>query len=270
MSECTVSQDIESILARVRTGAVQFVTNFFPMPGELLLWIERGLRAIATSERFVVLARPEKRCTRLFFSGSQSELASVLPKAIQTLSRPCVVDLITNSKPNSEVTGEFSKVGFTPYVRLSRLARRGAFEFSGRNACLPACKMAVPGDTVEILGCLHAWFDAYADQIPSTEEILAAVQKGQIRVLRSKQGLKGFLWFEKRGATSLIRYWWVAVDQRGHGIGGKLMREYFDLTKECTRHLLWLRDNNESASACYRHYGYSSDGVQDYVMVLKG
>ena len=270
MSECSASRDIEAILARVRTGAVQFVTNFFPMPGELLPWIGRGLRVIATCEQFAVLARPEKGCTRVFFSGSQSELASVLPMAIQGLSRPCVVDLVTNSKPNSEVLGEFLKVGFTPYVRLSRLARKGAFEFSERNACLPACELAVTGDAVEILGCLHAWFDAYADQIPSTEEILSAVQKGQVRVLRSKQGLSGFLWFEKRGETSLIRYWWVAVVQRGHGIGGHLMREYFNLTKECTRHLLWLRDNNESASACYRHYGYSSDGVQDYVMVLEG
>lgn len=270
MSERSVAQELETILPQVRTGARRFVTNFFPLPEELSLWIGRGLRVVASNERFVVLARPEKDCTRLFFSGSRSEMTSVLPMALQAVSKPCVVDLVGSSEANSDIANEFLDHGFTPYMCLSRLVRKNAFEFPNGGSFLSSCGSADPGNAVEILGYLRGSFDVYADQIPGEEEILRAIRNGQVRVLRLTEGLSGFLWFEKRGATSLIRYWWVSEDNRGRGIGSQLMRDYFSVTKDCTRHLLWLREDNRPAIACYRHYGYSPDGIQDHVMLLQG
>lgn len=272
MSERSVVQELETILRQVRTGAQRFATNFFTLPEELSLWIGRGLRIVASSERFVVLARPEKDCTRLFFSGSRSEMTSVLSMALQAVCKPCVVDLVGNLKANSDsdIANEFLNHGFIPYMCLSRLARKNAFEFPNGGSFLSSCGSADPGNAVEILGYLRGSFDLYADQIPGEEEIMGAISNGQVRVLRLTEGLSGFLWFEKRGATSLIRYWWVSEDNRGRGIGSQLMRDYFSVTRDCARHLLWLREDNRPAAACYRHYGYSPDGIKDHVMLLQG
>ena len=98
-----------------------------------------------------------------------------------------------------------------------------------------------------------------------------ALVGNQILVVRhSPNTVSGFLWWIQTGLTATIRYWGVDAAWRGCGVGGRLMNSYFGLTRECRRHLLWVRENNVTAAACYDHYGYKPDGLIDQVMVRKG
>src|SRR3972149_4266657 len=116
MGETYSVEELEFILRRVRTGAHKFVTNFFTPHSQLSTWLQRGLRVLAATERFVVLMRTEESCTRLFFSGHRADMMSAISAAMEMVSRPAVVDLIGKSPAIEEIAAEFSSYGFMPYL----------------------------------------------------------------------------------------------------------------------------------------------------------
>jgi GNAT superfamily N-acetyltransferase len=261
--------NLGGLIARVRSNSKRFVTNFFTPATQWPVWIRNGLRVIAISDRFILLARPEKGCVRLFFAGDRAEMTSRLPSATNAGSPARAVDLIGQPAQIHDLAEEFLAAGFRSHLRIFRLARAGAFEIASRASGLPPCVSAVREDIPAILELLYENFDIYADQLPGADEVRDAIEVGGIRVARGAAHLAGFLWYEKIGVTAHIRYWCVNPGARGCGVGGMLMRDYFNSTRGCARHLLWVRDNNAQAAACYRHYGYTPDGLQDQVMIFE-
>jgi len=79
--------------------------------------------------------------------------------------------------------------------------------------------------------------------------------------------LAGLLLFERRGVTSTVRHWLVDAAVRHRGVGGALMRRYFEGQRGVRRFLLWVAFDNEDAIRKYRHYGYAPDGLIDIVLV---
>jgi len=266
--ELNSADSLEALLKAARCGSRKFVTNFFASPPQREAWVRRGLRTLVATDRVLLLACDEERCTRMFFAGDLDEIGRVLAASEGARSLPCAVDLIGLPAQTQSLAGIFSLAGFHPHERLVRLSRGGKHAFAQDSAESRVCGAALSEDIPVILDLLRLNFDFYVDQIPQPAQIAEAIEAGAIRVARSGS-LDAFLWFERTGVTALIRYWCVSSAARGRGIGSLLMRDYFERTEDCARHLLWVREKNTHASNCYQHYGYAPDGLEDHVMVLE-
>jgi GNAT superfamily N-acetyltransferase len=256
------AEDIDAIIQRIRSGTRSFVTNVFGSASR-----HRRLQVVDCGEHFVLLKQNEESCSRLFFAARQEEMRSALAGIRHRGLEPLVVDLVGQPPAIQNLAEEFSVAGFRPYLRLIRLSRPGGVSANGTSGS-PPCEPAQHTDISPIIHFLRHNFDAYTDQLPDYDEIREAVDAHGIRVLRHEGALDGFLWHKKTGLTALVRYWCSNPDARGRGVGGRLMHDYFERTRECTRHLLWARENNIPALTRYRHYGYSPDGLEDQLMLL--
>ena len=262
--------ELESAIRGIRAGSKKFLTNFFAPPAAWPAWIQRGLQVLARSERFLLMTRAEERCTRLFFAADQSCLGEMLAAACKRAGTdPLVADLVGQSRALGELVQTFSDGGFEKYLRLLRLSRIGAFPFDGNASNELQTGAAALDDSATILNLLREQFDIYTDQLPGEDEIRDVIPTGSILGCRHSGQLVGFLWLETTGVTSMVRYWCADPRSGARGVGGALMREYFERTKASARHLLWVRENNARALACYRHYGYQTDGLEDQLMVKR-
>lgn len=266
--ELNSAETLEALLKAARSGSRKFVTNFFASPPQREAWIRRGLRTLVATDGVLLLACDEERCTRMFFAGDLDAIGRVLPGCERARTLPWAVDLIGLPAQTQALAEVFSPAGFHPHERLVRLSRTGKHAFPQHSGENRACEAALPEDGPVILELLRLNFDFYVDQIPQPAQIAEGVDTEAIRVARSRS-LDGFLWFERTGVTALIRYWCVSSNARGRGIGSILMRDYFERTHDCARHLLWVREKNTHAANCYQHYGYAPDGLEDHVMVLE-
>jgi hypothetical protein len=97
-------------------------------------------------------------------------------------------------------------------------------------------------------------------------EIEAAVQAHQILVAKHEGALAGLLHFETQGVTSTLRFWAVADEFRALKFGSALIRQYFAVNSAVKRFNLWVAADNVNAVQKYGHYGYTPDGLVDYVL----
>ena len=66
-----------------------------------------------------------------------------------------------------------------------------------------------------------------------------------------------------------LRYWHVAGDRHGQGIGSRLMHAFLARCAESRRVTLWVVADNAAAIAKYHHYGFGEDGMIDDIMVKR-
>ena len=43
---------------------------------------------------------------------------------------------------------------------------------------------------------------------------------------------------------------------------------FFQAGKDTSRQYLWVDKDNDNAIGCYEHYGFSPDGLSDYIQVI--
>ena len=248
-----------------RIDSRHYITNFFIQPDHWESWLRPGVKS-RLIENVLILLRPEKNCYRLFFAGERDGLGSALT-AVVPVDSPIAVDLIGRPEELGSWVQALAPNTFQPYLALHRLSRGVMLLEDGSGTV----QYGIPSDTEIILSMMHADFDPLTDQIPDVGEVQEALVGNQILVERhAPNTMSGFLWWIQSGLTATIRYWGVDAAWRGCGVGGRLMNGYFGLTRECRRHLLWVRENNITAAACYEHYSYKPDGLIDQVMVRKG
>lgn len=259
--------ELEPLLAKVRKGSRQYVTNFFVAPNRWGDWLRRGVQGQLSDDRVLLLIRKEEACQRIFFAGDRMDVVPALAEAVFPSDKPVVIDLIGHSADTTRWAQDMRDASFRPHLVLRRLSRTGGMEAASPEA-LAQISGGETRDVDPIFQMMRRDFDPFTDQIPDREEMGEAISSGAVRIIRDGGGaVAGFLWWERAGVTATIRYWCVDRSFRGKGYGSALMKDYFTLAAGCVRHLLWLRENNSTASACYVHYGYAPDGLEDLVMV---
>lgn len=259
--------ELEVLVLGVRRAAHGFVTNFFFPTSQYDIWIKRGLYVVASEKTSLLLALPEERCIRLFFAGSEADLPLQLGAIGMEKQLPWVVDIVGRAGSTQGMKQMFANAGFRPHLRLVRLSRMGPYNFPSSESAESLCRRAEPTDVPRLQQLLTDYFDPFADRLPGVMEITSSIEAGNIRIACENGNLAGFVWYEDSGATCHVRYWGVSGEFQKRGFGGLLMREYFRLTRDCHRHLLWVREDNAQACSCYAHYGYQPDGLEDQIMV---
>lgn len=255
------------LIHQVKAGAEGYCTNLFPAQRKLQNWIEHGELAAQEQADCVLFLRRDRDFWHLYFcAASMAALEQGLSAWPQRQEEPVVVDLVGDTGSLDAQLSFWGGHGFRQYNRLFRMSRPGPHSSPPALPQPQRVSAAQRADCPAILDLLWSSFDPRAEQLPSAYEIEAAVENQQILVTRNDGGLGGLLFFETQGLTSAVRYWLVAKSSRSLGFGSALMTHYFAIHSQVRRTLLWVIASNEAAIAKYRHYGFTADGLVDYVL----
>ena len=176
-------------------------------------------------------------------------------------------DLVGNEASLAALIGALEGAGFRRYSHLQRMARPAKPHAFGASTNDGEVVPATQADATGVLALLDASFDKYADQLPVLYEIEAAVEAGQMFVVRGNGDIAALMHFETQGVTSTVRYWAVAAAHQNRRLGSALMRRYFESQSAVKRFILWVVAGNRNAVEKYQHYGYAADGLIDHVLV---
>lgn len=259
--------ELNLALAHARSAATSFATNFYIISAERPDWFRRGICWFTPRDAAVVVfGRMEGDLGRLYFAGENILLTETMAAVARENSGTLVVDLIGRATELALVATSLVQAGFQYHERLLRLAHPGAGYLAGPPAMSGDIQKA---DASAILAMIRAYFDPLADQFPELDDVAGAIARNEILAICKDQGLAGFVWFKRKGATATISYLSVNSAFRGQGLASVLMDGYLARTIGVHRHLIWVREQNEKAVACYAHYGYKADGLENHVYVRK-
>jgi hypothetical protein len=259
----TVNQVFDAI-QQAKAGAPDFCTNFFPVQRKIQDWIDHGELFGEFRDDAVFFFRKDRDFHHLYFCASS---VSALKRDIAILpelkSERLVLDIVGKEADMNPMIAAWETAGFRRFTRLYRMARiaqAGAADEESR------VTFAEPADAPVIVDLLERAFNRYGEQIPVLHEIEAAVAAKQILAAKHEGALAGLLHFETQGVTSTLRFWCVAEEYRALKFGSALIRKYFSVNPTVKRFNLWVAADNINAVQKYGHYGYTPDGLVDYVL----
>lgn len=260
-----------SKISTIKDNSKNYTTNFYIAINEVEKWMsKKEITVLHEEPQLLIWTRTETGCRRLYFLGDADSLKKCINKCNFKGHLPLVADIIGQENDIAKMSSIFLQKKFTKRTKLVRLS----MNLNKSDNDLP-CKKEDniiinhldKNDIAEVERMFSDYFDICADQIPNREDIRQGIANSEIIVEPYDKGIKGFVWFERKKLTSLIRYWCVDKKFRGFGIGSILMAKYFSLTLSSPRHLLWVKEENENALKRYLHYGYKPDGIEDLVLI---
>lgn len=270
MTRVTRLNDVLEAVQRARQHAPHFCTNFFPVEPVLRLWIQQGELTARSEAGCAFFLRRDRDFLHLYFAAPEPAaldhgLAALPPLRAERV----VVDLIGRQEAIRPLVVVFGDAGFRSYRRLVRLARSaGPLPAAPpRDPPPPPVVQPDPAEAGRVLALIEQFFDRYSDQLPSLDQVRAALGAHQILAVKVAGELAALLFYETQGLTSILRYWLVAKPHESRGFGSLLLREYLGSQTAVRRFLLWVAAQNERAMGKYLQYGYAADGLEDEVMV---
>jgi hypothetical protein len=261
------ANDIEDHLKAVQRTAHSYTTNCLFPSNQLTQWsVREKIIPIFIQSDCLVFGLKEAKCTRLFYAGERAVIPQVFSYAMKSWAGPLTVDIIGRAGENNSIIQEWYSIGFHEHVVILRLVRTAPWKIDNPEI-MASTDVVTERDATNVLKLMDENFDQYADRIPDEIEIGDAIREKKIIAVKNQGVLIGFLWYDRIGLTSTIRFWCVSRAIQGGGVGGGMIRAYRQVCGDVRRHLLWVRDNNSQARACYQHYGYVADGLEDHVLL---
>lgn len=270
MQPSALINELPDAIHAIRRHGESFTTNLFAARQELQQWLNDGAMLEYDPERRILLLRRDGSFHRMYHvASSPSEL-----RAIETFVQKhephteIVADLIGPDSSLDRAMKCYRDSGFEEYTVLVRMAlMTGGL---GARTCEGDCgAFATRADVLPVTRFLDRVLDPFRDRIPGQPEVLAAIDRSSILIDRRGAEIEGLLWFEDSGATSHLRFWYVAPGHLSKGIGGRLMQRYLTLCSDKRRIVVWVVRENAPAIAIYRHYDFHDDGLVDRIMLRR-
>ena len=258
----TIQQVFDGIL-RSKSGP-GFCTNFYPAPQKLEAWISHSALAVQQGQETTFFFRRDHDFWHLSYCAPSIQALQRDLCALEELKTERVVaDVLGIPEALDALLPVMDGAGMRRYKRLVRMVRptREITASAGDGVLL-----ATRHDAGAIMVLLETAFDRYAMQLPSPEEIEAAVESSEILLLKRSDALAGLLFFETHGVTSTLRFWAVAQEFHGTCVGSSLIWHYLATQGGVRRFVLWADADDRVLIEKYRHYHYAEDGVVDYVL----
>lgn len=235
-------------------------TNYIPNLKLHSLWASSGSAYIYTFEGGIMVTFDNgTMLDTIFIANSGDDVRAWMKTISIKCGRPVVVEHVVREGKDTVIS--------SPDHILRRMSRCGVDEDSGKSS--DCVEKAREEDIPIIREIFHLYFDPLTERIPDEEELEKLIHNRGISIIRDKNGITGMVIYEKNPSSIHLRYWWVAPEQRGRGVGSALLREYFNSGSDRRRQFLWVFSDNSDAIDKYRHYGFEFDGVADYIYVIK-
>ena len=263
MQPVTSLDALFAALDAVKRQAAVLQTNLFIDRAQYQHWIERGALAMTAADDMLLLARRDRDFRHLYYWGDARALAGALAEYTESARAVTVADLI-HREHDEAATAVLLQAGFTPYARLHRMALTGVPDSETGDSDI--IRPARPADASAVLTALETIFDRFAENLPEADEIRRAAEEGRLLTIPRGGEIGGGLLFDLNGASAHMRYCWVEQRFHGQGLGTALVRRYHANCPQVRRFLLWVQPGNAAATALYRRFGYSFDGLQDTIL----
>lgn len=247
----------------------RMVSNFFPDERRVTRWCENGTFAHVECDDTTFFLRRQETFSNLYFLSTGTEALAKDVVALMGANKlgRLVVDVLGRDDMREPLETAFKDNGFNVLTTLQRMSRRTPTE---KHVCESGVDVAETADAKAIHDLLTANFIAEEEQLPSLEEVHDWISTQTLLVAREgkSQDICGFVIFDLSPASLYLRYWFVAPNVRGRGIGGKLMRSMFAASANTKRQYFWVKADNENAIKRYQHYGFAFEPLKDVVLAL--
>lgn len=258
--------EAKTIWAIGRSGGTASLTNFYLSQRAIERAISKGKLFGIARPGGSILYREDRGHLHVYGHYSNPEVFKAVLNEVPT-HVTLVADIIHRGDSHWDFVATLTGLGFVTYRMLNRLNRpphrlpEQSKSVGTRNASID--------DARKILSDLEVYFDKLSEQLPELDEIEEAIAESRIIVSHINGELAGFLFYEKSGRKSVLRYWFVSPQYRNMNVGSSLIRHYLSVSCPETMSQLWVVSDNYSALNRYKYYGYSKDVISDRIMIRK-
>lgn len=245
------------------------ITNFYPNNDKIDSWISRGSIFLKDYAHSAFIVRYHMDFKYLFFiSNSLKQLEIDLVNFLHAIDIDIVTEIVGTQDSNISQIELFQQHGFCLHEILVRM-QTIKNEIISKSEYADEVENAQIKDSKRIQNFLINRLDKYSEQIPDIPEIETLINNKSILIIRKQDSIGGLLIYENTGILSHLREWHVNKDYRNEKIGSKLIKSYFNLSRECKRFILWVKNENLDAINRYKHYGYKEDKLIDQILVKR-
>lgn len=259
--------EIQTLIAEVRNKRKGFITNFYLDEFKHNIWIQKGDFFYETIGQTTFLVKKSATFCNLFYNSITVEalINDLNDFKAQHPDLVAMVDIVGRDAQCEPLITAMSEQGFTEATSLVRMNRiTESMDYQSDDSIA----IATAEELNEIHNLLHRFFDEKTEQIPYLDELQTYAKEGHILVCHENDRLAGFIIYEINATTLYLRYWFTHPDYRDKKVGSRLLRRFFEEGKNTKRHLLWVICTNENAIKRYRHYGFKSENMYDYVIQI--
>lgn len=234
------------------------LSNFFPNPSLNKKWLENKCLYLVKSEDTSFLLRIKPDADEIYyFAVSPESLKKGIARLDNLLKKTAIVETIRKEETPEILSGD--KV-------LLRMSRTGVPHSSLMGQC--SREKLSEAELQKICRIFRDNFSPVWERIPDIEELRELNDSNSIKVSYNGADIIGLMIYNLSGKSIHLRYWWVDSRMRGKGIGGHLLRSFFEAGKDTLRQYLWVEEKNETAIMKYKHYGFEFDGLRDDIKIL--
>lgn len=253
------ADQLKSLISDFKRKEHPPLSNYIPDPVKHTKYVEKGIASEYKSDTGIFISFDLGHMVDIIYMSKSKEALTECLKAIRDEEKkPVVVEHVFRE-------GRDEQLGI-PNKLLRRMSRVGEFVKP-----LPPrlAEQATYEDIPKLLDIFSQYFDPYTERIPDTEELKRLIDRDGIFIIKEKEDVIGMVVFEKSVGNLHLRYWWVSPFHRSNGIGGDLLKAYFNAGYDCKRQFLWVFSDNANAIEKYKHYGFEFDGTADEIYVMK-
>jgi len=260
--------EIRNFISKIKGVSNSLITNL-PIENEKIgKWIATNQLFYFETERSTFLLRKSFDYYHLYYiARSEDALYNDLKKFTKKFSSKIVIDIFGTIHHLEKITNKLKHIGFCIECKLFRMSKINLSALSVNSSIQ---NVSYEQYTEDIIFLLKNNFDNIIDQIPNKSEISNLIKSGNALLSISEdKSLKGFLLYNKKNKTAILRYWFVLPKYRNLGVGTKLMKDFLGLNKDTRRLILWVAEHNTNAIKIYEHYGFVPEKIHNFVLIMK-
>lgn len=265
MEQVQSLDQLRQLSAEIRSLHRGFLTNFFFDTVKHGLWIAKNDCYFERVGSTLFIIKISHNFWNVFYSSTNLDefsidLSAFLADHPDTVMMFDIVGRAIQCQPVVEVFRGKGCKEATSLVRMTRMT--ASMEYVADSTI----RRAEEKDVKEIGQLLHTYFDEQTEQIPYDEELEDYVRQGHVLVCEEQGRMMGFLIYELNASTLYLRYWFTHPNFRDRKVGSRLLRRFFEEGKDTKRQLFWVIRSNENAIKRYKHYGFTEENMNDFIM----
>lgn len=263
--------EIKDFIGKIKSVNNSLITNIPIDKEKISKWTANNQLIYFETEKSILILRKSFDYHHLYFvSPSIDFLCNDLNKFTENFSSKIVIDIFGKVDHLNIIFNKLNQIGFNIECKLFRMSKINLSALSSYDKIdFGAIEIKANEAYIEdIYVLLKNNFNTIVDQIPTKSEITDFIKSGNAFLSISEdKSLRGFLLYNKKNKTAILRYWFVLSKYRNLGVGADLMRDFLCLCKDTRRLILWVAEHNINAIEIYKHYGFVQEEMHNFVLI---
>lgn len=226
-----------------------------------------GTRVIIGQDAAVVLV-PDNTLLRVYYYARDEQALQEITTLVPSTKLTVTCDIVAKEPQGLILSDELSRHGFTFYAKFVRMTC--ATIYRDHEVDTAEVELAQAIDTQEIIDLLHDEFDPITAHFPSITSVRKMIENEEVSIIRRDGRIAGFASFDsKNKKMACLGYVVVRNEYRKQYLGQKIWQHKIQMSPHIEQCYLWVNASCHGPIAYHERNGFASDGVVDYIMLLK-